>query len=174
MKEIKLTKGKVALVDDSDYEWLNKSKWYANEGNSTYYARRYCGVGTSIKMHQQIMTPPKGMLVDHRDGDGLNNQRSNLRICTISQNNTNRKPSKNGTSKYLGVSRNIVNNRGFSKANNCYVSSEYIYWKAQIIDNKKVKVLGNFKTELEAAIIYNLTARRYHGEYARPNKFNKQ
>ena len=107
MKEIKLTQGKVALVDDSDFEILNKYKWCLLKGYNTFYAQRRIGVkepGTRryIMMHTAIMGElPKGYEIDHKDGNGFNNQRDNLRLVTRRQNMQNRRQLK--SSQYPGV-----------------------------------------------------------------------
>jgi len=118
MKEIKLTKGYFAQVDDSDFNWLNQFKWnckkrYYKSGNLKLYA------GTTIKgkyisMHRLIMGPPSDMQIDHRDHNGLNCQRYNMRICTNIQNRANRTPG--GLSKYLGVSPYVKNGRTYYRA----------------------------------------------------------
>lgn len=95
MKEIKLTQGKVVLVDDEDYEYLNQFKWYALKNHRTYYAQRVIQnnyIKRTLKMHRVIMDTPCGLEVDHIDGDGLNNQKCNLRNCTFAENRKNRKP----------------------------------------------------------------------------------
>lgn len=109
MKRIKLTRGKYALVDDEDYNFLNQWKWYAFKcGRKTkiYYACRTIRthkdgkiIKRNISMHRIIMTPPRNMVIDHKDHNGLNNQKKNLKICTQIENNRNRKR-KN---KYCGV-----------------------------------------------------------------------
>ena len=164
MKEIKLSKlGKnrnlnlVALVDDDDYEWLNKFNWCATGVNGKYYATKRSKRGEKrVLMHRLILglTDPK-ILSDHEDRNGLNNQRNNLRICTRSQNNANRTPI--GSSKYLGVFyQPMSTNRP---------------WYARIVKDKKKKYLGSFSTEREAALIYNKAAIELHGEFANLNKF---
>ncbi len=100
MKEIQLTKGKVTLVDDEDYEYLMKNSWcYQNPG---YAARRK---NKSIElMHRVIMKAKKGEQVDHIDMNRLNNQKENLRIVNNSQNGMNKLVQNNSTSGYKGVS----------------------------------------------------------------------
>lgn len=138
MKEIQLTKGKVALVDDDDYEELIKYKWHINKGNTTFYATRHIEKihKNKILMHRMIMNVPKEMFIDHIDGNGLNNQRSNLRIVTKRQNSQNKHMEK--SSKYVGVS--------FDKDTN--------KWKASIQINKKIKNIGRFNNEEDAHNAY--------------------
>lgn len=149
MKEIKLTQDKVALVDDADYDYLNQFKWYVTKGPKTFYAGRDLvidGVTRRLKMHRIIMSTPCGLVTDHIDHNGLNNQRSNLRNCTKSQNQRNKTPI--GSSKYLGVN---------------------ICIRATIrINNKNVNI-GSFKTEEEAARAYDKMAKIHFGEYANLN-----
>jgi len=159
MKLIPLTQGKFAMVDDSDFEWLNQWKWYALKSHNTWYAVRNIETGVDGKqerlyMHRIILSidnpKTKG---DHRDHDGLNNQRENLRLCTDAQNQANRRSSANGTSKYLGVS---------------WYSRDKV-WKAQINKYGKTNHLGYFKNEIDAAIAYNNAAKKLHGEFANLN-----
>lgn len=156
MKKIELTQGKVALVDDSDYELLSQWKWHAVKDKDAFYARHSVKGKKGIRMHRMIMDFPNIGMIDHKDGDGLNNQRDNLRVCTNTQNLRNMKPRKNTSSKYKGVSY-------YSRDDN---------WIGRIGVKNKSRHLGYFESELEAAIIYNITARRYFGEYARVNIFN--
>ena len=150
MKEIKLTQGKVALVDDEDFDWLNQWKWYAQKSRYTYYAARY-NKKKYILMHRLIMNTPSNMEVDHQDHNGLNCQKSNMRICTHSQNLKNH--SKKNQSKYSGVYYNTLRL--------CYQSSIYV--------NGKQIYLGYSETEKGAAILYDIAARKYFGEFANPN-----
>jgi hypothetical protein len=106
---IPLTHGEVAMVDAEDFEELSKYKWSLARGR--YAVRRE--KGKTILMHRVIMKPPDGMVVDHFDGNGLNNRRSNLRICTPQQNNYNSRP-RGGSSAFKGVS--YVKRRGKFKA----------------------------------------------------------
>jgi hypothetical protein len=152
MKEIKLTQGKVALVDDEDFEYLNQWKWTAKQCGIFYYAvRRKKTDGKSIQyyMHRVILNTPTCLQVDHIDHDGLNNQKHNLRNCTCSQNRMNRIPrSKSG---YLGV----------------YYVKHYIV--AQFPINGKMTHLGMFDTEELAAKKYDEYALKYYGEFANLN-----
>ena len=103
MKEIKLTKNQVALVDDEDYEWLNKYKWHCKNRPPYHNAARTTN-NTTILMHREIMRPGPGYQVDHINHQTLDNQKSNLRIVTISQNHQNSKKYKAGNNIHTGVS----------------------------------------------------------------------
>jgi len=108
MKKIKLTQGKVALVDNRDYEYLNQWKWCAHRGSKTFYARRSInkdGKWTTISMHQVLAELMDfEYRADHINRNGLDNQRKNLRDATSKQNNENSRIRKDNTSKYKGVS----------------------------------------------------------------------
>jgi len=166
MKEIGLIRGKVTQVDDEDFEYLNQFKWYAFKKAYTYYAVRYIyGNNTqkAILMHRQIMNVPKGLETDHKDHNGLNNQKINLRICTHGENQRNRKSSINGTSKYLGVNK-VICKRKYK--NKIYL---YTYYTASITINGKPKNVNMTKTEIQAAKAYDKAAKKYHGEFANLN-----
>jgi hypothetical protein len=155
MKEIQLTQGKVALVDDEDFNNLNRYNWCASRSSYTYYALRsikILGKETTIAMHQEIMLPAVGMVIDHIDGNKLNNQRSNLRVCKHKQNIRNQ-VKRYGTYIYKGVSWDKVNSK----------------WFSTIKVNGKGINLGRFKNEKEAAEIYNQAAIKYFGEFAKLN-----
>jgi len=157
MKEIQLTKGMVALVDDEDFERVNKFKWYTFQSHKVNYAVRDIHIGKikyRIRMHNLIMNySPDDILVDHKDGDGLNNQKYNLRFCTHSQNNMNKRPQIGGSSKYKGVHFDRSRNK----------------WTAQIWRNNVYFYIGRFKTEIEAAKAYNTKAIELFAEFARLN-----
>ncbi len=161
MKEIQLTKGKLALIDDDDFERVNQWKWTwmpgKNSGkNSLGYAFRNMrieGKQTCILLHRFIMNAPKDFEVDHWDNDGLNCQKKNLRICSKGQNQHNQKARKGGSSDFKGVS--------FYKANGKF--------GAYITLNGKLKFLGYFVEETEAAKAYDKAASDLFGESAQLN-----
>lgn len=142
-REIPLTQNKVALVDDEDYEWLIQRKWLF-DGR---YASRKSGI--KIYMHRLIMSAPKHLTVDHRNGNCLDNRRSNLRLATYSRNSANAKK-RQGSSIYKGVT--------FYK--------RYSKWRAQICFEYKGISIGYFETEEEAARAYDAKAKELFGEFA--------
>lgn len=147
MKEIKLTQGQVALVDDEDYEWLNQWKWYCRKNHKVCYASRGLKENNrNISMHRLIMGDPDKLIVDHIDHNGLNNQKSNLRVCTHSESMMNRRSW--GNAGYLGV---------------------HICISAQIKTRDKLVRLGTFKTIEDAAKAYDKAAKKYFGEFANLN-----
>lgn len=158
MKKIPLSQGLFALVDDSDYDFLMQWKWTANKERKTFTAYRQSNQTTSrtfIYMHRLIMNmPKKGIFVDHIDGDGLNNQRNNLRLCTNAENLMNRGANKNNTSGYKGVTF-------YRRLNK---------WHGQIMLNRKQLHLGYFTSKEAAARAYNEAAKKYFGEFAKINE----
>ncbi len=175
MKEIKLSqRGKnskfklTAIVDNEEYDYLSKFNWSLSTSNKHTYAKAIINNKVIKRMHRLIMKAGKGQLVDHIDGNGLNNQKSNLRLCTASQNGKNRKVKYNSSSKYLGVSRQIKNH-----VTRTGEKMTYINWIANIAitGDGKNKYIGCFKTQENAAIAYNIYAEKYHGEFANLNKY---
>lgn len=159
MKEIPLTRGLFTLVDDEDYEALIQYKWQANSvmGGRHFYARRnWRGEGSKpcyTLMHRAIMNAPKGMDVDHIDGDRLNNTRSNLRIVTRSQNLANR--GSHGIHGFKGI-RIVPKNT--NKPYGVYIGHNY-----------KQIYLGSYSTVIEAALAYDRKAKELYGDFARLN-----
>ena len=149
MREIPLTQGKVAIVDDGDYEELSRFNWHCTDQN--YAASRI--KGRIVRMHRYLLRPPRHLNVDHIDGDGLNNTRSNLRIVTQSQNCMNMRIPRHNTSGYKGVS--------WDKSRSL--------WSAKLMFEQKTINLGRFKTAELAAEAYNKKARELFGEYAKLN-----
>jgi len=156
-RSIPLTQGKFAIVDEDDFEKLSPFKWHAyrRKGKTNYYARRGFwkdGKWTVVAMQNVICPPPKGKLVDHKNGNSLDNRKSNLRLCTTSQNAQNkRKMLKKGTSIYKGVYRS--RNR----------------WAAHIGARENRRYLGRFDNEMDAALAYDEVARQRFGEFALVN-----
>jgi len=157
MKTIKLSQGKIALVDDEDYERLSRWKWQAQkEGNLRCYAMRRTqrpGKRRGILMHREILHVPANLETDHIDHNGLNNQKTNLRICTKTQNMGNRVRNRGRINKYKGVSLHKATQK----------------WCAQIGVHGKRIYLGLFSSAIEAAKVYDAAAQIYFGEFALPN-----
>lgn len=105
-KQISLTQGKFTTVDEEDFEYLSQWNWYAKpSGKRNCYAHAYNG-GNRMYMHRLLLNPPKGMYIDHINGNGLDNRKTNLRIVTLSQNQGNRRLTSTSVSGYKGVHRN--------------------------------------------------------------------
>lgn len=160
MKEIPLTRGLVAIVDDEDYEWLSRFKWSIEQPNpqrQTYYAVRRQTVSRGraiwVTMHRQIICPVGGLEVDHINRNGLDNRRCNLRPATRSQNLQNATKHYSGTSHFKGV---------------CWSMRRH-NWRATIKVGGRYIHLGYFEDEIEAAISYDHAAIAHFGEFARPN-----
>jgi hypothetical protein len=155
MKEIPLTRGMVALVDDEDYAWLMQWRWrLLPSKNNCFYATTSVpsgGKNKSISMHRMILKTPKGMLTDHIDGNGLNNQRSNLRACTSLQNSRNKARESSATYAYKGIQP--VGNK----------------WRARLFVPGKKHHIGVYATPEEAARAYDKAAIQEFGEFARLN-----
>lgn len=171
MKKISLGNDKYAIVDDEDFESLIKHTWRAYYDGWNWYARRSTTINKVVKtilMHRQILKESdRGVYIDHINHDGLDNQKTNLRRCTPSENKKNTKG--RGSSKYLGVSLKITKLKYTKKSgeNMVYISKS---WEARIQHNKKQFSLGFFKNEADAARAYNEKAKHFHGEFANLNK----
>ena len=158
MKQIQLTSGQFAIVDDADYDWLNQYRWYVNKNCSGgFYAYRkiYCKNTKkqhSMAMHREILGLKKGdpQQTDHINHNTLDNRRDNIRICTPQQNHFNRKSDSNSSSKFKGVS--------------WYRQKEK--WSVQIFVNGRLWHLGYWNIEEVAALRYDMVAIREFGEFA--------
>lgn len=144
-----LIKGHRVIVSDEDGYLLSAHKWHVSKSKNTYYARTFID-GKVVGLHNLIIHPHQGLIVDHINHNGLDNRRCNLRVCTRQENARNAlKPLINGTSSiYKGVSK-------------CPGG-----WSAHIRVEKRTLHLGTFRTEARAAEVYNEAAIKYFGEFA--------
>lgn len=157
MKEIDLLHGMFALVDDDDYEWLSQYKWYY-AGKYAIRTKKKNSKTKTFYMHREIMRCKKGEEVDHANGNRLDNQRKNLRLCNQSQNSSNRDAKIGCTSKYKGV----------------YWNKKALKWYARVCFGRKCVYFGSFDDEKEAASAYNEHAFLYYGTFARLNNVEEE
>jgi hypothetical protein len=154
MKEILLSNGSAVLVSAIDFDELSKLSWYlSNKGYATTSIKKPDGRKSLSGIHRQILglNFQDGKIVDHINGDKLDNRRENLRVCTAGENSRNQKINKRNTSGFKGVC--------FSKAGN--------KWMARIKVNWINKYLGLFDTPEQAHAAYCVAATALHGEFAR-------
>lgn len=159
MKEIRLSRGLVAFVDDADFDRLMAWKWHAFDGCSgNVYAARNGrlegGKRCHIFMHNEILVPPPGLITDHWNGNGLDNQRHNLRPATRAQNMWNRAPNKVGSSRHKGV----------------YWHNQHRKWCASIQVGKRRFHIGLFANEGDAARAYAARAAAEFGDFDWSNR----
>lgn len=154
MKKISLTRGQFTLVDDEDFEFLNSFKWYfkVHHHSQGYAARTIASRGERrlVSMHRLLMKARDGDIVDHVNGDKLDNRKLNLRICNISQNNANCHTKNKGGYKGVGC-----------------IGKKF---RASISINGKFLHLGMFDTKELAAKAYNVAAIKQFGEFAKLNQ----
>lgn len=144
----KYADGRSAIVDAADYLLVTDGgKWFHGIGG---YAIRSGPNRTTQSIHRLVTNAPEGLQVDHINGDKLDNRRSNLRVCTASQNKGNTPPYANSTSQYRGVSWNIRNE----------------VWQVKIRRDGKLRHVGHFQDEVQAAKAYDRAARQVFGEFA--------
>jgi hypothetical protein len=149
--EVAIPDGLTCWVDPEDVSLIAGHVWHAHKTHGKIYARS--GHRGGPFMHNVIMGEQPGMKVDHKDGNGLNNRRSNLRWATQSQNSVNTVKLARGASGFRGV----------TKHRQCET------WRAVIqVDNRRVYI-GSFPTPEEAARAYDREAQKHFGEFARLN-----
>ncbi len=157
MREINLTGGKVAIVDDQDLEWLSRWKWYCDKDGYAVRRRSDKGVYRSTFMHRVIMQTPADLQTDHINGDRLDNRRCNLRVCTNMENQQNiRKRNPRGgmrPSQYKGVSWDKRKGK----------------WRVVITVNGRPTHMGSFAQEEAAAKAYDDAAKQFFGDFAKLN-----
>ena len=156
MKQIQLTQGQFAIVDDADFGWLNQFKWCArwDKHTKSFYAIRHTssigGKQPTVLMHRLIMGAAPGTQVDHENHNTLDNRRSsNLRIATPTQNAQNRRKRSDNTSGFVGVSWHKRDKK----------------WMARTCVNGKLKHLGSFETAELANNARTAAAKQLHGEF---------
>jgi len=159
MATLILKTGENVLVDDEDFYWINQWRWQAISIKNKKYVFRsrrnnHLGYTSRAYLHRIVMrTEDKHLIVDHINGNTLDNRKENLRICTKSENNKNTSSHKNSSSIYLGVSYDKLRKK----------------WNAQLKHNGLWKLAKRYNTEEEAAKAYDIAAKEHFGEFANLN-----
>jgi hypothetical protein len=159
-KEIPLTQGFFALVDDEDYEALNKFKWHVDERKDgkdwravRSLPRTKTGPRKTIFMHRFILNANDGQIVDHKNGNGLDNRRANIRLCSQGQNLANMRNTQHHSSRFKGV----------------YWYERVKKWQVNIRKDGRTQYLGRFYSEEVAARVYDAKAKELFGDFAKLN-----
>jgi hypothetical protein len=155
MKEVPLSRGMVALVDDEDFDRVNAFKWCAIRAlNGKFYAhRRRSHDNPYVSMHRFVVGAGRGQVVDHRHGNTLDNRRENLRVCTGQQNGWNRSADRRSRTGFKGV----------------HYFAPMGKWQAHIRVNNRKMHLGYHATVEDAAKAYDAAAVKHFGEFAKTN-----
>ncbi len=159
MRTISLSQGRMAIVDDAEYEWISRWKWYVRKARRTFYAvrneRLSNGKQRTIRMHREILelSHGDGIQCDHKNGNGLDNRKQNLRNASRAGNMHNSRMQTNNTSGYTGV----------------YQLKDMSRWVAKIGVNGTLIHLGTYDDPADAARARDVAALAHHGEFARLN-----
>jgi hypothetical protein len=158
VQEIQLLTGELTFVDECDWRWLKHFPWFGRKTKSgSVYVQCLC-YGQTISMHRVILDPPDGLVVDHRNGEPLDNRRCNLRLATLEENARNHRKRVTATgSQFKGVALAKDKWRTAKK------------WRARIVVDSKSIHLGYFANEVDAAKAYDEAAKIHFGEFARLN-----
>lgn len=152
---ITLTKGYEAVIDAADVPLVGGFNWLALLGSRTVYVMRHkktqAGPNVKFYLHRVLLDAPPGMVVDHINGDGLDNRRANLRLATVAENSRNARRALSNTTGLKGVTHHLRDGR----------------WQAQISVDGQIKYLGSFEHPDLAHAVYCAAARFYFGEFAR-------
>lgn len=154
-KKILLTKGKYATVDDVDFDYLSQWKWHYVASHNGYAARREYPSRKYIYMHRQITSADSDMDVDHISNDGLDNRRTNLRVCTTAQNLAYKSKQRGHSNRYKGITR----------ANGQWVAQVQV-WVNGVRTSRRISGLS---TQAQAAKAYDKLATEYFGDFAKLN-----
>jgi hypothetical protein len=154
MKEIPLTKGKVAIIDDDIFEELSQYKWFLDSnGYAARHTSLHFGKRKIIYMHRIIMNAPSNMEIDHINSIKLDDRRENMRVCTHAENGKNQKKPIDNITGFKGIS----------------LDKRWLKWQTRIGVNGKMLSLGYFDDPIAAAHAYDAAAIKLHGEFARTN-----
>lgn len=156
-KKVALGSGQFAIVDDEDFDLVNQYVWQGHKAGKAGKGGDYVYAVTRIRMHRLVTNCPKGMYVDHINGDTLDNRKSNLRICTNAENQQNTR-SRGGSSRFKGVSYSQKKKR----------------WKASFMWKGRVYYCGSFATEEDAARAIDKLRKEVCGEYATANFWHEE
>lgn len=154
---VPLVNGGWTVIDAEDFSKISGLTWFQHKGYALYYIRDENGSRTQGRLHRLILESPKGVLVDHINGNPLDNRKANLRLCNDTGNARNASKRKDNTSGFKGVTLHKDTGK----------------WQASIRANGNPKYLGLFDTPEEAAKVYDAACLEHHGEFAKPNS-NKE
>lgn len=154
MAIIRLNNDRECIIDDSDYEYISQYRWYYAKHGYAARTVRSGGLKKNVYMHRFIMGAKRGEVIDHKNRNTLDNRRGNLRICTVRDNASNKRIQDNNTVGFKGIYRRKENGK----------------WQAEIKINGKKRALGCYQFKEQAAMVYDIWAIFYYGEYALTNR----